>query len=185
MAGPVENGNGKRERGAPPDLDAIIPLLFAAHGDWVPNYKTMALLDKEKHTASALEHKFRKWRQTGREIAAQHPEVVVDAKAPKPRTPKKGGDSEGATNGNGGDDTEMDYTPKTGTKKRTAANGKANGETPTKKSKAPSKKQANGTKAKVAEQDGDGEVVVKRELPKVEGGVNGLATEDMVFEQAA
>ena len=82
--------------GSTSDIDTIIPLLFAANPTVAPNYKKMSAMDEHKRTASALEHKFRKWRQVGRDILAAHPEeaesdkaVGQPAQAKKPRTPTK------------------------------------------------------------------------------------------------
>ena len=58
-----------------------------------PNYAKMSAMDEHGRTASALEHKFRKWRQMGREILAAHPEeagtdkvVGQPAKTKNPRS---------------------------------------------------------------------------------------------------
>ena len=63
------------------DANTFMPLLFAAHADIVPNYKRMAAMDDQGRTASALEHKFRTWRQEGRKILAQKGSAVESAKA--------------------------------------------------------------------------------------------------------
>ena len=80
------------------DIDTILPLLFAANPSITPNYKKMSAMDSHGRTAAALEHKFRKWRQIGREILAAHPEeagkdhaVGQPAQTKTPRTPKKQG----------------------------------------------------------------------------------------------
>ncbi len=56
------------------DSDSIMPLLLATIGNPTISFKRMAAMDELGRTESSLEHKFRKWRQKGREIAAQHPE---------------------------------------------------------------------------------------------------------------
>ena len=53
------------------DANSFMPLLFAAHPELVPNYKRMAAMDGQARTASALEHKFRTWRQDGKKILAE------------------------------------------------------------------------------------------------------------------
>ena len=80
------------------DIDTIIPLLFAANPGITPNFKKMSAMDSHERTAVALEHKFRKWRQAGRDILAAHPEEAMTDKAvgepaqtKKPRTPKAAG----------------------------------------------------------------------------------------------
>ncbi|KAK4696409.1 hypothetical protein P7C71_g1494, partial [Lecanoromycetidae sp. Uapishka_2] len=55
------------------DIDSIMPLLFATIGNPPINFKNMSAMDTEGRSASALEHKFRKWRQKGREIAEANP----------------------------------------------------------------------------------------------------------------
>ena len=63
----------------------------------------MAAMDELGRTESSLEHKFRKWRQKGREIAAEHPEHAGNlgtasagaVTTKKPRTPAKKGASVG------------------------------------------------------------------------------------------
>ena len=81
--------------GSTTDIDTIIPLLFAANPGITPNYKKMSAMDSHGRTASAMEHKFRKWRALGRDILAAHPEemntdkaVGEPAKTKRPRTPK-------------------------------------------------------------------------------------------------
>ena len=79
--------------GSTTDIDTLMPLLFAVHPEVKPNYKKMSAIDEYKRTAAALEHKFRKWRHKGVEIAAAHPEecstkelVGTPAKTKMPRT---------------------------------------------------------------------------------------------------
>ena len=68
------------------DANTFMPLLFAAHPDLVPNYRRMAAMDDQKRTYSALEHKFRNWRQAGKNILAEKGEEVDTAGV----SPKKG-----------------------------------------------------------------------------------------------
>ena len=76
-----------------------MPLLFAAIGNTKISFKSMAAMDELGRTESSLEHRFRKWRQKGREIAAKHPEnagtlgafSVGTANTKKPRVPAKEG----------------------------------------------------------------------------------------------
>lgn len=56
-----------------------MPLLFATIGNPSISFPKMAAMDDEGRTASSLEHKFRKWRQQGREIADKHPEHAAAA----------------------------------------------------------------------------------------------------------
>lgn len=56
------------------DANSIMPLLFATIGNPKISFKKMAAMDELGRTESSLEHKFRKWRQKGREIAAENPE---------------------------------------------------------------------------------------------------------------
>ena len=85
--------------GSTSDIHTIIPLLFAAHPQLMPDYRKMALLDDYGRTNYALEHKFRKWRIASRRILEDHPEVAVEGSgmtAKKGRKSKaKGGNSEG------------------------------------------------------------------------------------------
>ncbi len=98
------------------DVDSIMPLLFAVIGNPAISFKKMAAMDAEKRTECSLEHKFRKWRQMGREIAEKNPEHAGTFTATTPKKPraapiKKGvtgtvkdtqtdlGDEEGAVNG--------------------------------------------------------------------------------------
>ena len=96
------------------DANSFMPLLFAAHPEIVPHYKRMAAMDDKGRTASALEHKFRNWRQEGKKIAADRGGTVdsVDstpkktAAAPKKTLSVRGGGAEkknitGATPGKG------------------------------------------------------------------------------------
>ena len=62
------------KKAASTDADGIMPVLFATIGNPPINFKKMAAMDEEGRTASSLEHKFRKWRQQGREIAEKYPE---------------------------------------------------------------------------------------------------------------
>lgn len=79
------------------DADSIMPLLFATIGNPTISFKKMAAMDELGRTESSLEHKFRKWRQKGREIAAENPEnagILGTASAgavtaKKPRAPAK------------------------------------------------------------------------------------------------
>lgn len=48
--------------------DELMPLLFAAHSDLVPNYGRMSELSGGKFTKSAIEHRFRAHRARGAEI---------------------------------------------------------------------------------------------------------------------
>ena len=56
------------------DANSIIPLLLATIGNPTISFKKMAAMDELGRTESSFEHKFRKWREKGREIAAQNPE---------------------------------------------------------------------------------------------------------------
>ena len=60
--------------GGPATADSIMPLLFATIGNPSISFPKMAAMDPEGRTASALEHKFRTWRQKGREIAQANPD---------------------------------------------------------------------------------------------------------------
>ena len=82
------------------DADSIMPLLFATIGNPSISFKKMAAMDELGRTESSLEHKFRKWRQKGREIAAEHPEnagkldtTSATTTPKKPRAPAKKGDN--------------------------------------------------------------------------------------------
>ena len=63
-------------------------LFFAAHRDIVPNFHLMSAIDDEGRTSSALEHKFRVWRQAGKKLAAEKSDIV-DAAADKDSTSVK------------------------------------------------------------------------------------------------
>ena len=65
---------GKASASANNDADSIMPLLFATIGNPPISFKKMAAMDELGRTESSLEHKFRKWRQKGRDIAADNPE---------------------------------------------------------------------------------------------------------------
>lgn len=78
-----------------------------------PNYAKMSAMDEHGRTASALEHKFRKWRQMGREILAAHPEeagtdkvVGQPAKTKNPRSAGAGKKGKPANGGGMVDDDE-------------------------------------------------------------------------------
>ena len=83
------------------DADSIMPLLFATIGNPSISFKKMAAMDELGRTESSLEHKFRKWRQKGRDIAAKNPDIAGTlgtssseaATTKKPRAPVKKGDS--------------------------------------------------------------------------------------------
>ena len=64
------------------DADSLVPLLLAALGNPLVNFRIMASLDDEGRTQNSLEHKFRKWRQLGREIVEKHPEVAGPVTSP-------------------------------------------------------------------------------------------------------
>lgn len=87
---------GKASASANNDADSIMPLLFATIGNPSISFKKMAAMDDLGRTESSLEHKFRKWRQKGRDIAAENPEnagslgTTSAANTPKkPRAPSK------------------------------------------------------------------------------------------------
>lgn len=80
------------------DVDSIMPLLFATIGNPSISFKKMAAMDPENRTESSLEHKFRKWRQKGREIAEKNPEHAGSFGAD---TPKKSRGSTAKSGGNG------------------------------------------------------------------------------------
>ena len=84
-ANPKSKG-GKAPVNANSDEDSLIPLLFATIGNPSVSFKKMAAMDELGRSESSLEHKFRKWRQKGREIAAKNP-----AHAGSPSTPNVGG----------------------------------------------------------------------------------------------
>lgn len=91
---------GRASASANNDADSIMPLLFATIGNPSISFKKMAAMDDLGRTESSLEHKFRKWRQKGREIAAENPEnagtlgTTSAATTPKkPRAPAKKGDN--------------------------------------------------------------------------------------------
>ena len=63
---------GKANANANNDADSIMPLLFATIGNPAISFKEMAAMDELGRTESSLEHRFRKWRQKGREIAAKN-----------------------------------------------------------------------------------------------------------------
>lgn len=67
-------GKGGRAPMNANDADSIMPLLFATIGNPAISFKKMAAMDELGRTESSLEHRFRKWRQKGREIAAENPE---------------------------------------------------------------------------------------------------------------
>jgi len=84
------------------DADSIMPLLFATIGNPSISFPKMAAMDAEGRSASALEHKFRKWRQKGREIAEANPDHAGEmgkAATPKKRAPaaKKNANANGKT----------------------------------------------------------------------------------------
>lgn len=64
---------GKATANASNDADSIVPLLLATIGNPAISFKKMAAMDELGRTESSIEHRFRKWRQKGREIAAQNP----------------------------------------------------------------------------------------------------------------
>lgn len=100
-AGSPKGKGGRAPANANNDADSIMPLLFATIGNPTISFKKMAAMDELGRTESSLEHKFRKWRQKGREIAAENPEDAgaLDpasagvAAAKKPRAPAKKGAS--------------------------------------------------------------------------------------------
>lgn len=102
QANPKGKG-GKAPASANNDADSIMPLLFATIGNPSISFKKMAAMDELGRTESSLEHRFRKWRQKGREIAAENPEnagslsTTSTANTPKkPSAPsKKGGNGKG------------------------------------------------------------------------------------------
>ena len=98
LANPKGKG-GKASTNANNDADTIMPLLFATIGNPTISFKKMAAMDELGRTESSLEHRFRKWRQKGREIAARNPEHAGTLGPPtsgtattkKPRAPAKKG----------------------------------------------------------------------------------------------
>ena len=91
------------------DVDSIMPLLFATIGNPSMNFKKMAAMDSEGRAESSLEHKFRKWRQMGREIAEKFPEhagPVTERTPKKPRALpiKKAANGKGKQSGGGDED---------------------------------------------------------------------------------
>ena len=64
---------GKAPANANNDDHSLIPLLFATIGNPSVSFKKMAAMDELGRSESSFEHKFRKWRQKGREIAAKNP----------------------------------------------------------------------------------------------------------------
>ncbi len=85
------------------DANTFMPLLFAAHPEIVPNYRRMAAMDDQGRSYSALEHKFRNWRQAGKQILLEKGDSVDPATpgAKSPATPSRpapalrgGGDGE-------------------------------------------------------------------------------------------
>lgn len=64
---------GKALANASNDADSLVPLLLATIGNPAISFKKMAAMDELGRTESSFEHRFRKWRQKGREIAAQNP----------------------------------------------------------------------------------------------------------------
>ena len=119
------------------DANSVLPLLFAAHPDIIPNYRRMAALDSAGRTHSALEHKFRIWRQEGRKILASNGNDEL-------ATNKANGGSKKVAPPNG--DAGARDTADPASKKRPAptddATSKAtdmNGGTPVKKARGPKK----------------------------------------------
>ena len=100
----LKSKGGKAPANANNDEDSIMPLLFATIGNPSISFKKMAAMDELGRSESSLEHKFRKWRQKGREIAAKNP-----AHAGSPNTSNVGGittkkpsaAAKKGTNGNG------------------------------------------------------------------------------------
>ncbi|KAL8746421.1 MAG: hypothetical protein Q9190_001558 [Brigantiaea leucoxantha] len=87
-------------KSAPSNLDDVMPLLFAAHPDFVPKYKIMTALDEKHRSESSFEHRFRKWRQEGRKLVEANggPETVAAmgvkaGKADKTKAAGGGGNS--------------------------------------------------------------------------------------------
>lgn len=67
---------GRAPANANNDTDSIMPLLFATLGNPRVNFKAMAAMDELGRSESALEHKFRTWRQKGRDITAKNPQTA-------------------------------------------------------------------------------------------------------------
>ena len=95
-ASPKGNG-GKAPADASNDADSLVPLLLATIGNPAISFKKMAAMDELGRTESSLEHRFRKWRQKGREMAAENPthtgtfgtSLAGAATTKKPRAPAK------------------------------------------------------------------------------------------------
>ena len=104
---PTKRGTGA---GSTSDIDSVIPLLFATMPGMTPNYNKMSAMDEHGRTASALEHKFRKWRQMGREILAAHPEEAgtdkVIGQPAKTKNPRSAGAGKKGKQANMVDDNE-------------------------------------------------------------------------------
>lgn len=85
--------------------DEIIALYLAAHGHPVINYKQMAAMDLQNRTASAFEHKFRKWRARAKELSEEHEnsDKVVDTEV------KDNGEKEDNAKRNG-TSNDVEYT---------------------------------------------------------------------------
>ncbi len=140
-------GNTPSKRGTTTDADNIVPLLFAANPGIIPNYKKMSAMDSEGRTTSALEHKFRKWRQTAKEILAAHPEEAASTEAvgkptepKKKRAPAKGVKGGMQATADEDEDDEEETPSKANSKKRAAsAEGKDEDGNPTKKPKVQKK----------------------------------------------
>lgn len=79
------------------DVDSIMPLLFAVIVNPAISFKKMAAMDAEKRTECSLEHKFRKWRQMGREIAEKNPEHAGTFTATTPKKPRAAPIKKGVT----------------------------------------------------------------------------------------
>ena len=102
-ANPKSKG-GKAPTNVNNDEDSVMPLLFATIGNPSISFKKMAAMDELGRSESSFEHKFRKWRQKGREIAIKNPAhagspstfVVGDATTKKPSaSAKKSANSNG------------------------------------------------------------------------------------------
>ena len=70
------------------DADSLVPLLLATVGNPTPNFKKMAAMDDAKRSQSSLEHRFRKWRQEGRQIAEKYPEHAGQTAVGTPKKPR-------------------------------------------------------------------------------------------------
>ena len=110
------------------DEDTMIPLLFATIGNPSVSFKRMAAMDELGRSESSFEHKFRKWRQKGREIAAKNPAYagspgtsnVGGAATKKPNASAKKGDNgkrKGSIEQAGVDDEEIGDDDGEGTNK--------------------------------------------------------------------